>query len=118
MPWRFEVDGDVFRESDITLGQALEVEDFLDRQNQEAKLDAKPVSWSSLHPLGSARHAVAIASVCLAERRDISLDEATKIVRSLGAVKFIEDYAPVDDDMPKEWEGAFPPSADAQATST
>lgn len=105
MAWKFSVAGETFVEGDLTLGQAEEVE----RLTEEM--------WGALNPLRSAKHAVAIGTVMLAARRDISYDEAGKIVRAESMLRFVVEYGQADDDLPTEYLNGFPPEADAPSTS-
>lgn len=104
MAWRIQFDGQVYRESDLTIGQAEAIE-------KETGL-----TWRQLNPLRSAACASAILAVCHSDRTGVSLEAARAQVRALRIDDF--NVEPDEDDLPSEFEEGFPPVADVLSTVT
>lgn len=102
--WRITFDGQVYREADLTIGQAETIE------------TETGLTWRQINPLRSAACATAILAVLHAERTGISLDEARTKVRALKVNDF--DVAPDEDDLPVEYTEGFPPEAAGTSTDT
>lgn len=104
MAWRITFDGEVYREGDLTIGQAEVIE-------KETGL-----TWRQLNPLRSAACASAILAVCHSDRTGVSLEDARTKVRALRIDDF--NVEPDEDDLPSEFEAGFPPVADVLSTAT
>ena len=104
MAWRIAFDGQVYREADLTIGQAEDIE------------AASGLTWRQINPLRSAACARAILEVMHADRTGISRDEALAKVRALRVDDF--NVEPDEDDLPEEFVDGFPPVADGPSTSS
>lgn len=102
--WKLTL-GDVeIREGDLTLGQAERIEELTGE------------SWRFLNPLRSAKHAVAIASVFIADREQISVDDARTKVSAANMTAVIESYE-VYDDIAQEFVDGIPTEGEGSTTS-
>lgn len=106
MPWKLTWREDVYREADITLGQAEQIEDLTGS------------TWQRINPLASARYAVAILSVLAAERTDRPVAEVAAEVKAIKSSDYFEMWAAEDDDTPSTYEDGNPPEAAAISTDT
>lgn len=104
MPWQITVCGETFREDQLTLQQACAIE------------DATGLNWRVIHPMNSAKVAVTLGSVLLAERTGITQDEAREKLGALGVNEWTDAFEVVEDDLPTAWEGDSPLSAGEDST--
>lgn len=104
MAWRITFDGEVFDKKDYTGDQA------------ERAADRAQVRWI-LHPLASVKEYQALLAVLLADRRNISEDEAHKFVKSHSESVLVAAFEAVDDDIPTEFVDGFPPEAGDQKST-
>lgn len=104
MAWRIEFDGQVYREADLTIGQAEDIE------------AASGLTWRQINPLRSASCARSILEVMHADRTGITRDAAKAQVRALKVDDF--NVEPDEDDLPEEFTDGFPPAADGPSTTS
>ena len=102
MAWVLKFDGQVYREADLTIGEAEDIE------------DVASTTWRQINPLRSAKHARSILQVLLESRAGLSADAARAKVRALKVDEFLEMLSAEDDnaDMPAAYENGVPPVAD------
>ncbi len=116
MAWRFTVLGETFRESELTLGQAERIEDLLTTPEQVDK--GQRANWGQINPLRSAKAARRIAAVMYADRMQTPYDEVLVKLEAVGMIEFIDEFSPIEDDLPTSWEGSLPTGADGEQTAT
>ena len=101
MAWSLTVDGQVFREGDLTIDEAERMEQVC------------AVTWRQLNPLRSAAIARGIAQVLCETRLGMTAEAAKAKVGSLRVDDYFDmvgSYDP-DEDMPDQYENGFPPPA-------
>lgn len=106
MAWSLTVDGQVFREGDLTIDEAERMEEVCG------------VTWRQLNPLRSAGVARGIAQVLCETRLGLSSEAALAKVKALRVDEYFDmvgSYDP-DEDMPTQYENGFPQPADATST--
>jgi hypothetical protein len=107
MPWALHWEGDVYREADITLGQAERIENLIG------------TGWLRLNVIATAKHAKATLAVMVADRTGRPLDEVLAEVDKIPANTYASDVFHVeDDDLPTEYLEGNPPKAAARSTSS
>jgi hypothetical protein len=104
--WRIRYEGQVYREADLTLGQAEQIETMVD------------ATWARISPLHSAKHAKAILAVMHSARSGVSVDEALAQVAAVTVDGFMSMLEKDEDDLPVEYADGFPQPADETSTST
>lgn len=107
MAWRIEYEGQVYREVDLTLDQAEQIQNITG------------TDWGQLHPLTSASHAKATLAVCIAARTGAPVGEVLAKVGSTITVDQFVDMVSKEDataDLPATYEDGFPPVADGTST--
>lgn len=105
--WTIAVDGQVFREYDLTIDDI------------EAMEEATGLTWRTLNPLRSAAVAKQMA-VTLLVRRGSDEVTAKKLIGEMRGGDFIDSigtYDP-DEDMPSQYENGIPQPADETSTPT
>jgi hypothetical protein len=102
--WRIKFDGEVYREADLTIGQAEDIE-------REAG-----ITWLQMDPLRSAKTARSVLTICIRDRTGVTIDEAREKSRALRIEKF--ELEPDEDDLPEVFENGFPPVAAEPSTAT
>lgn len=108
MAWTLTVDGQVYREGDLTIDEA------------EAMEQATGVTWRQLNPLRSAAVAKGIACVLFERRGGMSAEEARRKVGALKVDELLDMVGTYDptDDLPATYEDGFPPTGAGTSTST
>jgi hypothetical protein len=107
MAWSFVVFGEKFREAQLTLDQAMRVEDLLEKR------------WGEIHPGRSAKAALYLSAVMYADRAGIDVKDAIAKVKEITVPSFCEEVDLNDsDDLPGSYENGFPPTADESSTPT
>lgn len=107
MAWSFQVFGEKFRESQLTLDQAMRVEDLMDKR------------WVEIHPARSAKAALYLAAVMYGDRCGMATADAVKKIGELTVPSFVEEVDLNDaDDLPESYENGFPLTADGTSTTT
>lgn len=108
MAWTITLDGQVFREGDLTIDEAEKME------------VATNLTWRQLNPIRSAAVAKGIAVVLFQTRLGLPEADAKKRVGEMKIDDFIDligTYDP-DEDMPAAYDDGFPQSADETSTPT
>jgi hypothetical protein len=108
MAWVLKFDGHVYREADVTIGEAEQME------------EATRSTWRVIDPFRSALHARAILQTFLVSREGMSEGEAAAKVRALTVPQYLDLISTEDEDadLPTEYADGFPPAADATSTPT
>jgi hypothetical protein len=107
MGWALHYGGDVYREGDITIGQAERIEDLIG------------VTWLQLNVLRSAKHAKATLAVMVADRTGRGYDEVAAEVAALSTNTYASEIFQIEpDDMPSEYLDGNPPVGAAPSTGT
>lgn len=95
--WQFTFDGEVYRESELTIAQCEDVEDMLG------------LSWLQINPVRSAKQARGLLSVLHSDRTGKPRDEVFAAVGKLTAEAFTVDVLKlVDDDLPELYGDGMP----------
>jgi hypothetical protein len=105
--WKITIDGQVFYEHDLSIGDANWVCDQVGEK-----------TWRAVHPLlGGPQHARAVFAALLARHKQISREDALALADevSLGA---LQSFAPADDDRPGTHAGGLPEDPPKAETST
>lgn len=101
MPYRITIDDATFESDDLTLDEAIAIE------------QATGTAWSNLNPMRSGEHCKLVIAAYLARTR--GPEEAAKVVGSMTLREVLAAVKWVDDDLPTEYEDGLPKAADAQA---
>lgn len=104
--WQFTWDGELYREDDVTFGEAERIE----------KLTGQ--SWLVMNPLRSAVQAVAIITVMVATRKGRDEDEVAAEIRAAKPDEFLQSFERVPPDRPTVMENGHPPVAAAHSTGS
>lgn len=96
MPWQIRYNDKVYREGDLTIDDAEEI---------ERRLGA---TWAELNPLRSAKHAKVIAAYMLHRHGGMDQDAAIATVGAMKANEFLAMVEPEDDDLPTETDKGIP----------
>lgn len=104
MPWRLTLCGETFREDELTVQQAYDIE------------DATGLNWREIHPLNSAKVALELGVLLLAGRTGITPAEAREKIGALGMNEWLDAYKAVSDDLPTAWNGDVPLSEGEDST--
>lgn len=107
MGWRLTWQGEIYRELDMTIGQAEQIEQLTGE------------NWVTINPARTAKHALAILSVMHAHRTGRPLDEVRREVSDISVDQFITEVFALDDgddDLPTEYTDGNPPPAVAPST--
>ena len=104
MAWKIEVDGKTFRTDDLTLDEALLVE------------EATGLTWTALNPLRSAKDCRAVVRAFLL--RSHGEAEAEAILKKLKASAIVESINVADDDLPDSYADGLPNPEGAPSTPT
>lgn len=106
--WTLSVDGQVFREYDLTIDDLEAIETVTGQ------------TWRTLHPLRSATIAKQITITLLVRRAGYEQANAEKVVGEMRGNDFLNSigsYDP-DADLPSEYQNGIPTSADETSTPT
>lgn len=107
--WRIEFEGEVYRDGDLTLGQCERIEELTGR------------SWLMIHPVRWAKDALAVLTVCVADRTGKPVDDvrgrfaAMKADDVMDLMKIATDE---EDDRPTEYQDGNPPVAGESSTGS
>ena len=103
MPYKVTVEGQSFLTDDLTLDEAIAIE------------EATGVPWTRINPIDSGDHCKRIMTTFLARTR--SAEEAAKIVGGLTLRQVLAQVVWVDEDLPDEYEDGLPKAAAGPATA-
>lgn len=104
--WKIDpVLGECWREGDLTLAQAEQIEDLVGK------------SWASIHPANSAKVARRIVAVMYAARHEVTIDDALGKLSPVTMSEFVAAIGSYDD-LPEEYLDGFPPEAADPSTGT
>ncbi len=101
MPWTITFEDHVYRENDITIGQAERIEDLIGD------------NWARIAPLRSAKHARSILTVFHTDATGMSEVEVVAKIRQIKINDFLNMCGSEDDNVPDLFEDGNPPVADA-----
>lgn len=102
MPYRITVEGVTFDTDDLTLDEAIAIE------------QATGVPWTSINPLRSGEHCKLVIAAYLARTR--GQEVAAKTVGAMTLREVLEAVKWVEDDLPTEYEDGLPKAGDGPAT--
>ena len=106
MAWVLTFDGQVYREADLTIDEAEQIEELTSS------------TWRQINPLRSAKHAKAILQTFLVSRAGMTTFDAAAKVGALRVNDFLDMLSQEEDDadLPVEFEDGFPQPADGTST--
>lgn len=106
MAWVLTFDGQVYREADLTIGEAEDIEDITSS------------TWRAINPIRSAKHARAILQTLLVTRGSMSPSDAQAKVRALKVNDFVDMLSNEEDDadLPTQFDDGFPQPAAGTST--
>lgn len=106
MGWQIVYDGETYRQDELTLADAAE----LDRATGE--------TWALLNVQGTPLRLAKVTAWLHSRRTGTGYDEVFAKTSAMPAVKFVVDHfeAEAPDDLPDQWENGFPPTAASQET--
>lgn len=106
--WRLSFDGEVYRERELTMQQAEDIEDYLG------------ISWLQINPWRSSRQARAILALMHETRTGMDRETTRAKLGAISATDFMQDHMGIeDDDMPGSFVDGNPTGAAAdRSTST
>jgi hypothetical protein len=104
--WVITFDGEVYREVDLTIGEAETIE------------EGTSTNWNLINPVRSAKHARVILQTFLVSRKGLTIEEATEKVKALKVNDYVEMLSNEDKDasMPTTYENGVPHTADGPST--
>lgn len=113
MPWQINYGGATYRESDLTIGQCEELEELIG------------LSWLSLNPLRSAKHARILTAYLVSQGTGRPFAEVSAEVATLKVETFLDGFENAPrvveeerDDMPAEWTDGIPLKGAVPSTGT
>lgn len=104
MPFEITIDGHAYRTDDLTIEEAVALEDECDK------------TWLELNPLRSAKEFRATAALFL--RRTRAPEVAAKEAAAMSVKVAQESMRWVDDDLPTEFENGIPKEEGGPSTTT
>lgn len=106
--WRLSFAGEVYRERELTIAQAEDIEDFLG------------MSWLQINPWRSAKQARGILAVLHEARTGTARDEVYAELGTITVTDFMQSHMGIeDDDLPDSYQDGNPTGAAAvRSTST
>lgn len=106
MAWVLTFDGQVYREADLTIGEAEQIENLTSS------------TWRVINPLRSAVHARAILQTLLTSREGVAAEVALDKVRGLKVNDFLDMLSQEEDDadLPTQFDEGFPQPAGGTST--
>jgi hypothetical protein len=102
--WRIDFAGEAYREAELTIDQVERIERRL------------KTTWRSINPLRSAGDAKGVLAVLIADRTNVSEDEAAKQVGALRVTEFMEMVSVEADDVPAAGDDVDPSGAAGSST--
>lgn len=98
MAWKFEHDGHVYREGDVTVDQWVDI------------CDLAASTWAFVNPLRAPKDAKAIFTVVVADHTGQDRDVVSKIIGDMTTDQFLELFDANDetDDLPEEFQDGIP----------
>lgn len=106
--WQFTLNGEKYREAELTMKQAERIEDLLG------------LSWLNISPVAYARQARVVLAVMASDRTGSSVEEILGDLADIPVEKFIVDHLDmVEDDVAEVWVDANPQKGeDERSTPT
>ena len=102
MPYRVTVDGAEFTTDDLTLDEAITIE------------QATGTPWTQINPIRSGEHCKLVMVAFLSRTRPV--DEAVKLVGAFTLREVLDSVTWVAEDLPEEYEDGLPKAGDAPPT--
>lgn len=107
MGWVLRWQGETYREGDITIGQAEQIEKLIGE------------NWFGINVLRTAKHALSVLAVMHTHRTGRPFDEVKAEVADIPVNVYAQDvYGEEPDDLPVEYTDGNPPAAAAPSTRT